>query len=246
MLRPRYWRGWMQASSNEEENMPLLGLVIVMDAIRVRDGIAVGLKRASLHTREAEIIQLLNSEPLVSHPDNACIPLYEILNIPNDDEHHILVMLFLHELESPPFETLGEVMEFCRQALYGLRFFHCHNIAHGDPHSGNIMLDPTTIGRARAFTQTQCPSRYYWIDYNLAHMLEHPEKPGTLRIPYTRGGDRDIPETMEGKTHANPFASDIWWGLPNDAPFIVSATMVFTFTPCPSTSIAFPTGTPTN
>ncbi|KAJ7742114.1 hypothetical protein DFH07DRAFT_750565, partial [Mycena maculata] len=180
---------------------------------------------------KAEIIQLLNSEPLVSHPDNACISLYEILNIPNDDDHHILVMPFLRELESPPFETLGEVMEFCRQALYGLRFLHRHNIAHGDPHSGNIMLDPTTMypdgfytgfppyadlksdfsGRARSFTRTQRPSRYYWIDYNLAHILEHPEKPGTLRIPYTRGGDRDIPETTEGKTHADPFASDVWW-----------------------------------
>ncbi|KAJ7743925.1 hypothetical protein DFH07DRAFT_1063494 [Mycena maculata] len=49
---------------------------------------------------------------------------------------------------------------------------------------------------------------------------------------------QDIPE---------PFTvTRVFQTITDVAPFIVSATTVFTFTPSPSTSIAFPTGTPTN
>lgn len=100
-----------------------------------------------------------------------------------------------------------------------------------DPHSMNIMLDPEDMypdgfftgrsylnhrtpdlsARAKGFTRMQCSPRYYWIDYGLSSVYEHPERPGTLRVLYARGGDRDIPETQKRQQYADPFATDVWW-----------------------------------
>ncbi|KAJ7670381.1 hypothetical protein B0H17DRAFT_865130, partial [Mycena rosella] len=60
---------------------------------------------------------LLNSEPLVSHPDNPCVLLLAVLTPPEAPEYQIIVMPFLRNADSPPFETGGEIAEFCRQAL---------------------------------------------------------------------------------------------------------------------------------
>ncbi|KAJ7498317.1 hypothetical protein B0H11DRAFT_1997397 [Mycena galericulata] len=137
---------------------------------------------------------------------------------------------FFRAFDSPPFETVGEIMDFCRQALHGLHL-HENNIAHRDPHSMNIMLDgrdmypdgfytghpyfndrtPDLSARAKSYTRTQRPSRYYWIDYGLAGVFQLPEPSGTLRVPYVRGGDKDIPETRRKLSHADPFAADVWW-----------------------------------
>ncbi|KAK7020861.1 hypothetical protein R3P38DRAFT_2630078, partial [Favolaschia claudopus] len=240
LLRPRFRAGW-KTPSNREESLWLWGKGDVIDAVRTSDGTAVALKR-TVTVRETEVMQLLNTEPLASSPDNPCVPLYEVLNPPDAPDRSILVMPFLRQFDSPPFRTIGEVMEFCRQALYGLRFLHTHNIAHRqvislrgnfclDPHASNIMLDPRQMyphgfytgypghdyrrpsfkGHAEVYTRTQRPSKYFWIDYGLADTFEFPSLPGTLLVPYVRGGDRDIPETLQGVTHADPFASDVWW-----------------------------------
>lgn len=168
-------------------------------------------------------MRLLNSEDL-EHPDNPSPPLYAVLSVPDDESLQILVMPFLRRFDSPPFETIGEVMEFCRQALYGLRFLHNNNIAHRfstqfyrvqtrcsytsyrDPHSQNIMLDPLNM-YPKGFYTGFAP----FADHNAAFTFEHPDTPGSLKIPYIRGGDRDIPETLTKQQYADPFASDVWW-----------------------------------
>ncbi|KAJ7032331.1 hypothetical protein C8F04DRAFT_1221938 [Mycena alexandri] len=230
LLRPRYRVGW-ERPTNREETMRSTSWV--MDATRLADGVVVALKLISLDdltvSGEERIMLLLNSEPLASHPDNPCPKLYDILTVPGDDNQKLLVLPFLRRFDSPPFETVGEVMDFCRQALHGLRFLHEHDIAHRDPHYMNIMLDPTSMYpngfytghpsydcyaadlsiRAQVFTRTQRPSRYYWIDYGLADVFRSDR--ADLRVPYVRGGDKDIPETRKGLTRADPFAADVWW-----------------------------------
>ncbi|KAJ7764106.1 hypothetical protein DFH07DRAFT_939135 [Mycena maculata] len=227
LLRPRYRRGWERPSNREEE---LSRTSWVMDATRV-DGFLVALKRISpshvTESGEERIMQLLNSEPLASHPDNPCPTLYAVLTVPGDGNMKILVLPYLRRFDSPPFETIGEVIDFCRQALRGLRFLHEHHIAHRDPHSMNIMLDPKNMypsgfytgsahyahrtrdfsARAKNFTRTQRPSRYYWIDYGLSVTSSSLD----ALLPYVRGGDKDIPETRENVRKANPFAADVWW-----------------------------------
>lgn len=223
-LRPRYDPGWSAPASREEE---LRKAGWVMDAVRARDGAAVALKRVPHATAsdEERIMRRLTSDPLVSHPDNPCPPLYEVLEVQDEDDVNIFVLPYLRPFDSPPFETIGEVMDFCRQAFRGLSFLHEHHIAHRDPHSQNIMLDPQHmyptgfytgvahhahrtpdfVGRAQAFTRTQRPSKYYWIDYGLAVSAA----PDAL-VPYVRGGDKSIPETRQLVSEANSYKIDVW------------------------------------
>ncbi|KAJ7501772.1 hypothetical protein B0H11DRAFT_1991047 [Mycena galericulata] len=231
MLRSRYRVGWERPTNREET---IRSTSWVMDATRVTDGVVVALKLITLYdstaSGEERIVLLLNSEPLASHPDNPCPKLYDILNVPDNKHQKLLVLPFLRRFDSPPFETVGEVMDFCRQALHGLRFLHEHDIAHRDTHYMNIMLDPTNMypngfyagnpnydhrgadfsRQTHAYTRTQRPSRYYWIDYGLSDVF-HCSDRGHLRVPYVRGGDKDIPETQKGFTKADPFATDVWW-----------------------------------
>lgn len=80
------------------------------------DGAMVGLKRVSTkdHPYEVEISQMFSVEPLASDPHNHCVPIYEVLQVPDDDTV-LLVMPFLRTYNNPPFETVGEVVEFLRQ-----------------------------------------------------------------------------------------------------------------------------------
>ncbi|KAJ7601848.1 hypothetical protein DFH06DRAFT_1311739 [Mycena polygramma] len=225
LLRPRYRTGWKRPLNREQQ---LRGASWVMDAARVSDGVTVALKRVPKASASGEenIMRLLNSEPLVSHPDNPCPPLYQVLDVLDEEDVKILVLPYLRRFDSPPFETIGEVMDFCRQALRGLRFLHEHHIAHRDPHFMNIMLDPRNMyptgfytgnaryahrtsdlsARAKGFTRTQRPSKYYWIDYGLSVLA-----PADALLPYVRGGDKNIPETQQRASVANPFAADVWW-----------------------------------
>ena len=96
------------------------------------DGKLIGLKKVakSLHPFEATIGQLLSSEPLSSDPDNHCVPIYDVLQVPDADDYIIIVMPFLRDYNSPNFETIGEVVDFFGQALRGMQFMHNHHVAH--------------------------------------------------------------------------------------------------------------------
>ena len=91
----------------------------LMDAIRISDGKAVGLKKVSKsrHPYEAEIGQFFSSDPLAKDPRNHCIPTLEILSVPDDADLLIIVMPLLRQYASPPFDTFGETMECIRQLL---------------------------------------------------------------------------------------------------------------------------------
>lgn len=69
----------------------------------------------SRHPHEVEVGQLFSTEPLVSNPSNRCVPFYDVLRIPADDDGVILVMPLLYRIENPPFGTVGEVVEMFRQ-----------------------------------------------------------------------------------------------------------------------------------
>ncbi|KAJ6607526.1 hypothetical protein B0H10DRAFT_2227725 [Mycena sp. CBHHK59/15] len=254
-LRPRYVLGW-QGPANQEETMKSTSWV--MDATRIKDDAVVALKLVELSdgvsvSKEERIMRLLNSEPLASHPDNPCPTLYDVLDVPNDPREpkasQIFVMPFLRKFDSPPFETVGEIMDFAGRPSVAsgssmniisrmgidLSSFDqavCSSRPLRDSHYMNIMLAANKMypngfypgnpsyahrtldvsARAKAFTRTQRPPRYYWIDYGLSSDEYQCSDPsGRLRVPYARGGDKDIPETQNNCLLADPFASDVWW-----------------------------------
>ena len=63
---------------------------------------------------EVDIGLYFSSESLASHPENHCIPFYEILSL-DDNETAIVVMPLLRSYANPPFDTFGEVVECFRQ-----------------------------------------------------------------------------------------------------------------------------------
>ena len=95
-----------------------------MDATRTKDGAMVMLKRISksLHPYEVEIGQYFSSEPLSSDSRNHCVPFYEILQDPTDEDTLIIVMPLLRRYIDPTFLTVGEAVECFRQ-LFEVRPF---------------------------------------------------------------------------------------------------------------------------
>lgn len=88
-----------------------------MDATRISTDELVALKRVSKrnHPAEIPITQYFSSEPLASNPRNHCIPLYDVLDVPDVPDEAILVLPMLRPFNDPPMETVGEAVEFFRQ-----------------------------------------------------------------------------------------------------------------------------------
>jgi len=102
-----------------------------MDGTRISDGAYVTLKsvRLSMHPYEAEIGTYLSSEPLASDPTNHCVPIYEVLKVPDVDDRIILVMPLLRKYDHPPMQTFGESVDFFQQ-IFEVRDHACGIYSH--------------------------------------------------------------------------------------------------------------------
>ena len=139
MLRPRYRPGWVPSwhgtkrsgSYSEDGHLQAVSgtsatfctyadpaqRINVLDATRIADGKIVMIKRIYLNESpdEVEITQMFATEPLVSDPRNHCVPVIEVLTVPDSDNVRLIVMPLLRAFNNPPFNTLGEVVECLRQ-----------------------------------------------------------------------------------------------------------------------------------
>lgn len=90
-----------------------------MDAIRIKDGAVVMLKKVDKlrneYNQEVEISLHLSSPELSEDPHNHCVPVHEMLEIPDDDGFAILVLPLLRSFKSPRFDTIGECIDFFQQ-----------------------------------------------------------------------------------------------------------------------------------
>ncbi|RDB25453.1 hypothetical protein Hypma_007491 [Hypsizygus marmoreus] len=235
-LRRRYHPDWVASwlSSPDkswlscEDGVASVNFNHVVDATRA-DGTHVALKRLniSVHPDEAAIGQLFSSEPLASHPRNHCIPMLEVLHVPDDDQTIILAMPLLYPNELPPFETIGEVVDFFRQIIEGLSFMHENHVAHRDCKYNNIMADITplydspphpwhtwrTYDYSRDVKQrssrTRTPIKYYLADFGLSQLYK-PEDAPHLELPGW-GGDKTVPEFQTSDdTPCDPFPVDVY------------------------------------
>ena len=122
-----------------------------MDATRISDGAYITLKsiKPSVHPYEAEIGTYLSSEPLASDPKNHCVPIYDVLQVPDVDDRIILVMPLLRKYNRPPMQTFGESVDFFQQvfevrANYVWNFFHSsHSVISRDYNSCTIITSHT-------------------------------------------------------------------------------------------------------
>ena len=73
--------------------------------------------KANRHPHEIEIARYLSSPSLCSDPANHCVPVYEILDVPDDEDLKLIVMPLLRRFFDPRFLTVGEAVEFFRQTI---------------------------------------------------------------------------------------------------------------------------------
>ena len=85
-----------------------------MDATRAWDGRQVMFKKIPAGI-ELEIGQYLSSPGLLHDSHNHCVPLLEILELPEAPEQKLIVMPFLRPFDNPRFQTFGEFVSFFTQ-----------------------------------------------------------------------------------------------------------------------------------
>ncbi|TFK74319.1 hypothetical protein BDN72DRAFT_81440 [Pluteus cervinus] len=233
-LRSRYQPGWELPSTGidelsfEDENHTSMPRAAVVDAIRITDGKRVLLKKISKsnHPFEVEITKLLSSDALASDARNYCVRLLDVLQPTDAPDITILVFPFLQQLTASPFDTFGEIVGFIKQIFDGLQFLHHHHIAHRDIGIPNFMMDgnemfpegwnavdgrwtPRGQKHSNAYTRTQRPPRYHFIDFGLSRRFD-PSDTNPLAEPIA-GGDRTVPEFKTNKEAFNPFQTDIYY-----------------------------------
>ncbi|KAJ7147661.1 hypothetical protein C8R43DRAFT_1010342 [Mycena crocata] len=228
-LRRRYqedwipsWAGRPSERRKSEDSVEARGPVI--DATRISDGLSVALKRINRSVPhfaiETDIGLYFSTPPRAAHPQNHCVPIYEVLRVFDDNRYEIIVMPGLRDFTSPRFETFGEI---------GIQFMHSHHIVHRDCQSGNIMMDASKLyadgfhpqqywldrdwkyDAKQSSTRTKCNPRYHLIDFGLSR-LYHPSNGPPEDLPVF-GGDKTVPEFQgEGRQRPyNPFPTDIYY-----------------------------------
>jgi hypothetical protein len=90
-----------------------------MDAIRDSDNMQVAFKRIDLdrYSHEMEIAKFLCSDQLATDPRNHCAPLLDVIDVPDSPRENVLVYQWYLPVNCPPFETIGDSLEFFRQVL---------------------------------------------------------------------------------------------------------------------------------
>ena len=88
---------------------------LLVDATRISDGKLVYIKEVKTGDLESRIASMLAA---VDDPANHSVPILDAFIDPTDDSTYIMmVMPFLRASDNPPFETVGEVVDFVDQLL---------------------------------------------------------------------------------------------------------------------------------
>ncbi|KAI0355226.1 hypothetical protein OH77DRAFT_1504459 [Trametes cingulata] len=219
VLRPRYRRGWkpswLESGKDMFECEGYEMMIVIMDAVRVKDGEVVALKQVerSLCPYEVGIGTMFSTEPLRLDPKNHCVPIYDVLQSPLDEDTVILVMPFLWPYKDVRFATVGEAVECIRQLFEGLVFMHRHYVAHRDIHEFNVMMDPLPLfwemphpsfprksydfrRRVKRYTRTSRPTKYYFVDFGHSRHF---------------GAATTVPEFHNSAAPQNPFWTDVYY-----------------------------------
>ncbi|KAI4526029.1 hypothetical protein K523DRAFT_259861 [Schizophyllum commune Tattone D] len=199
---------------------------VQLESKRIKDNSPIVLKFVKISVQEAAITAHLAK---ISDPWNHTIPVWDVINLPDDDKWCILVCPKYRSCYKLPFHTTTQFVVFLRQVLRGLCFMHRHNVAHCDIASGNIVLHETAVteeadesfvvekgtpsttlrfrGALRRWTSKKRKgARYYFIDFGLSCAFDSYEK--RHKVYGVCGQHRDVPELSEEVAY-DPFKVDM-------------------------------------
>ncbi|PPQ88039.1 hypothetical protein CVT25_000847 [Psilocybe cyanescens] len=198
-LRPRFQPDWVPSwvtnppgditELRYREDHIRRGRSPVMDAVRLMDNKPVMLKKVyqanNGFDQELVISKYVSSTELSKHADNNCVPVYEVLNVPEDTKFVVIVMPLLHPFDTTRFDTIGKCFDFFYQTfkvyhawsptsvvcsffiivilLIGGVTFDCYyevlalNAPFSDCTQNNVMMDPSEI----------YPDGFHPVKYNM-------------------------------------------------------------------------------
>ncbi|KAG8969454.1 hypothetical protein FRC03_002730 [Tulasnella sp. 419] len=119
----------------------------------------VHFKKVKMESAELEIIHYLNSDAMRSDPWNHSVPTLEIVE---QDGEAYLMILRLHPYNTPAFQNASDCIDFARQLLEGLTFFHENKITRVNfsPHNIGMDVGLAPISSAK-WDRSEFPVRYY-------------------------------------------------------------------------------------
>ncbi|PSR73557.1 hypothetical protein PHLCEN_2v10476 [Hermanssonia centrifuga] len=231
MLRPRYRPGWVPSWQTDTSKYPeefedyweLPPRQHLIDATRISDGQLVYMKRVRSGDAESTIARMLSSGRLSEDPRNHCVPILDYILDKDDPSIAYMVMPYLRLTDSPPFETVNDIIDFGSQIFEGLVFIHEHQVAHRDCSEKNIMMDATSLFpkghhpvRAGFLPDACTPApqlsrahgriKYYYVDFGISVRLAT-DSPRLVTGGY--GRDQDVPE-LSFHVPYDPFKVDIF------------------------------------
>ncbi|KAI0076139.1 hypothetical protein K474DRAFT_1299249 [Panus rudis PR-1116 ss-1] len=232
MLRPRYkpdWHpSWWQSGKDPkycEDGLPPEHHAVI-DAQRVSDGKTVAIKVVDklVNPYEVEIASSLGRKELVHLPENHCVPILDVLSGPNDSDRALLVMPFLARYNHPPFETVGEVVDFFHQLFEGVQYMHHNIVVHRDITALNIMMDPSPIWpelfhpsapwmsrdlkhKAKHRSRTSHPTKYYLTDFGVARKCRPVNQQSLDEL--LEGTGAVTPGSQQSSQLSDPFSVDV-------------------------------------
>ena len=93
-----------------------------MDVTRLSDNTTLLIKHVKAGSDEVAIAQMLSSPERLADPRNHAVPLLDSFVDDSNPEDAFLVMPLLRIFDDPPFNTVGEVLDFIQQMLEVLQF----------------------------------------------------------------------------------------------------------------------------
>lgn len=92
----------------------LQGRPLLVDATRIADGKLVYIKQVVTGDEESRLTLMLNSH---EDPANHTVTILDTFVDTTDETISYLVMPFLRLFDEPPFESIGEILDFADQVL---------------------------------------------------------------------------------------------------------------------------------
>ncbi|KAF5379424.1 hypothetical protein D9615_006622 [Tricholomella constricta] len=129
-LRPRYDPDWIPSWSKDMGKMAFIRMLLhedalhlycalhlVNDSARLSDGQKVVLKLVDYASTETTISRYFSEEPQRSDPRNHCVPILDVISLPNHPSKALLVMPLLYAFDRLPFRRVGEFAEAMQQFI---------------------------------------------------------------------------------------------------------------------------------
>ncbi|EIM91026.1 uncharacterized protein STEHIDRAFT_72737 [Stereum hirsutum FP-91666 SS1] len=234
MLRPRLRPGWQPSwriPGNTtpiglcEDSCCLSGRKPCVDATRISDGELVFIKRVKTDDDESRIALYLSDNTFRQDTQNHCVPIIDYFEDSDDPSISYLVMPFLSSIDGPPFETVGDVVEFCDQILEGFVFLHERGVAHRDCASNNLMMDasrmypkghhplhesflPSFEDWAPIIARSAAHVKYYFVDFGISSSFSPSDTEPKLVLGED-GIDQEVSELSDTVPY-DPFKVDVF------------------------------------